>query len=103
MRQRRRETVSDENLTEDPSITVKWASALGGGTRGEVEGSADLAGEVALGASADPAVGVSLGASVLDVGAGFGVAGHADHHGYVQGAVEASVATAVESVTAGVA
>ena len=68
-----------------------------------VELPVDLTGEVALERAADLARGAPLRGALVDVGAGLGVHAHAGDDGHVQGAVEASVAAAVDAVSNGVA
>src|SRR5215831_16049575 len=67
------------------------------------EGPVEVAGEVALDASADFAVGFALGAASFDVGQGLGVAPHPGHGDLVQGSVELTVTEAVEPVPVGAA
>ena len=71
------------------------------GSRG-VELSVDLAGEVALEGASDLTQGAALGCALGDLGTGVGVHAHAGHDGHVEGAVEASVASAVDPVAHGV-
>lgn len=56
--------------------------------------SVDCAGEVALEDASDLAVGLALGASPVDVGAGVGVVDHSDHRDDVQRSVELPVSAA---------
>lgn len=68
-----------------------------------VEDSEDSAGDVALQTASDFSVGFLFGLSFLNIGAGFSIVGHlADGH-YMQGTVQGSVATAVETMAHGVA
>ena len=70
---------------------------------GGVEAAVDVAGEVALEAATDLPEGAPFGGTALDVGAGSRVHSHAGDDGHVQGAVEASVAAAIDAVSNGVA
>src|SRR5262245_12207556 len=67
------------------------------------EGPVEVAGGVALDASADFAVGLALSAASFDVGQGLRVAAHPGHGDLVQGAVELAIAEAVEPVPVGAA
>src|SRR5690625_4075599 len=67
-----------------------------------VEMAVDLAGEVALERASDLAKGAPLGGALFDVGACVGVHAHPGDYGHVEGAVEASVATSIDSVAHGV-
>src|SRR5689334_3730972 len=66
------------------------------------EGPIELSGEVTLEAASDLFGCSSLCSASFDVGAGFGVVGHAGDDGHVQRAVESPVAAAVEPVAGGV-
>ncbi len=72
-------------------MSVKWSFEL----------SEELAGDVALQAADDLAVGLAFGSSSFDVGAGGGVGAESGDHDDVDGAVELAVAGAVESVAGG--
>jgi hypothetical protein len=89
---------TDAILARNPQNLLCLSSSrlveLGGGVKAAV----DLAGEVALEASADLSEGASFGASAFDVGAGAGVHAHAGDDGHVQRAVQAPVAAAVDAV-----
>src|SRR5665647_3664673 len=82
--------------------TLLCLSSRAGFDVGGFEGAVDLPGEVALETAADLLGCAAFGASSLDVGAGVGVVGHARDRRDVQGAVQAPVAAAVESVSNGV-
>jgi hypothetical protein len=80
-------------------MTLLCVSSPGGGGECSVE----LAGDVALEASADFVVGFAFGAAFGDVGVGAGAAAPAGECDVVQGAVEGAVAAAVEPVPDGAA
>lgn len=72
-------------------------------SRGVFEEFVDAAGEVSFEAAADFATGLTFGLASSGVGTGFWVAGEPGQGDGVQGAVELTVAAAVEPVTGGLA
>lgn len=67
-----------------------------------IEDSKNSAGEIALEAASDFAVGFAFGPSFCDVGFGFLIMSHFAYRHHMQSAVQASVAAAIEPVSDGI-
>src|SRR5690606_27980739 len=85
-----------------PSLNLLCMSSRGCRCGSSVEMAVDLAGEVALERASDLATGARRGGAAFDVGECVGGDADPGGYGHVEGAVEASVATSLDSVAHGV-